>query len=241
MFICLILLGSEIISSDKFLESIKEKTDNGNKMYLTKEEFLDLNLWFDEDKYLNAFADMKEEKLYNNDKNKENKIQKIKSSIFDIYEEEGKICLNKLVNLLNKFEKSKNEEKSNEEIDQTKINQEINKNENINEQMQTQVKDKEQDNNENKDMKENKEQKEENKEENNEENDNNNENTQNNEEIDIKLNLNNDKDFKESIKNDDISSPRNESEFFSSSIKQFKNTDELKNNFFNGIFYNQQF
>ena len=90
-------------------------------------------------------------------------------------------------------------------------------------------------------MEENKEQKEENKEENNEENDNNNENTQNNEEIDIKLNLNNDKDFKESIKNDDISSPRNESEFFSSSIKQFKNTDELKNNFFNGIFYNQQF
>ena len=215
MFICLILLGSEIISSDKFLESIKEN--------------------------LNAFADMKEEKLYNNDKNKENKIQKIKSSIFDIYEEEGKICLNKLVNLLNKFDKSKNEEKSNEEIDQTKINQEINKNENINEQTQTQVKEKEQENNENKDMEENKEQKEENKEENNEENNNNNENTQNNEEIDIKLNLNNDKDFKESIKNDDISSPRNESEFFSSSIKQFKNTDELKNNFFNGIFYNQQF
>ena len=241
LFICLILLGSEIISSDKFLESIKEKTDNGNKMYLTKEEFLDLNLWFDEDKYLNAFADMKEEKLYNNDKNKENKIQKIKSSIFDIYEEEGKICLNKLVNLLNKFDKSKNEEKSNEEIDQTKINQEINKNENINELTQMQVKEKEQENNENKDMEENKEQKEENKEENNEENNNNNENTQNNEEIDIKLNLNNDKDFKESIKNDDISSPRNESEFFSSSIKQFKNTDELKNNFFNGIFYNQQF
>ena len=252
LFICLILLGSEIINSEKFLESIKEKTNNGTKLYLTKEEFLDLNLWFDEDKYLNSFADIKEEKFYNDEKNNENKIKKIKSSIYDIYEEEGKICLNKIVNLLNKFDKNKNEEKINEEDEQTNINKEIIKNEDLKEQEKEQESNENKEKEENKEEKEekeenkekkeeNKEQKEEQKEENKEENDNNKESTQNNEEIDIKLNLNNDKDFRESIKNDEFSSHRNESEFFSSSIKQFKKSDELKNNFFNGMFFNQQF
>ena len=84
------------------MEFIQEQIKNNNSKHilLSKEEFLNLNLWFENDKYLTTNIDEKEEALFN----KENsKIQKIKTCIFDINEEEGKIDLNKISNLLDKY------------------------------------------------------------------------------------------------------------------------------------------
>lgn len=105
-----------------------------------------------------------------------------------INEEEGKISLNKIINLLNKFDKRKNEDE-----EQSDINRETKK--------------------ENEKIVEEKEDKE--------------ENINKSEEILIKT-------------NDEITSPRNESEFLSSSNKKIEINEEINNNFFMGIFYNQQ-
>ena len=233
LFTCLILIGSEVITSEKFEEKIKEKNNKEIISSLSKEEFLDLNLWFDEDKYLNSFADIKEETFFN-DKNNENKIKKIKRCIFEINEEEGKISLNKIMNLLNKFTKNKNDEKLNEEDDQSDINQDNIKIEASPEEQNKEEKE-EKENKEDNTEKEEKEEREniEIKVENEEK-----ENIQDNEEIENKTKSNN--DFKESIKNDEMTSRRNESEFLTSSNKKFEKSNELKNNFFNSIFYNQQ-
>ena len=241
LFTCLILIGSELITSEKFEENIKEKNNKEIISSLSKEEFLDLNLWFDEDKYLNSFSDIKEETFFS-DKNNENKIKKIKSCIFEINEEEGKISLNKIINLLNKFSRNKNDVKLNEEDEQSDINRDIKNEENPEEQNKEEKEEKEdkeekeekednieKENNEEKEEKENVEIKVDNEEK---------ENIQVNEEIENKTKSN--KDFKESIKNDEMTSRRNESEFLTSSNKKYEKRDELKNNFFNSIFYNQQ-
>ena len=188
LFTCLILIGSELITSEKFMENIKSQIKKENILYLTKEEFLDINFWFDEDKYLNSFADNKEEDFFKDEKNNGNKIKKIKTYIYEINEEEGKISLNKIINLLNKFDKRKNEDE-----EQSDINRETKK--------------------ENEKIVEEKEDKE--------------ENINKSEEILIKT-------------NDEITSPRNESEFLSSSNKKIEINEEINNNFFRGIFYNQQ-
>ena len=188
LFTCLILIGSELITSEKFMENIKSQIKKENILYLTKEEFLDINFWFDEDKYLNSFADNKEEDFFKDEKNNGNKINKIKTYIYEINEEEGKISLNKIINLLNKFDKRKNEDE-----EQSDINRETKK--------------------ENEKIVEEKEDKE--------------ENINKSEEILIKT-------------NDEITSPRNESEFLSSSNKKIEINEEINNNFFRGIFYNQQ-
>ena len=239
LFTCLILCGSELITSESFIDNIKEKTKKENHILLSKEEFLNINFWFDEDKYLNIFADIKEETFFSDEKNKMNKIQKIKSYLFEINQEDGKISLNKVIYLLNKFDRNKTEEKSNDQEnndEQIDINNESEKGENGEEQDKEQKQEAEQIEDLNKEENENKE---ENKEEDkNKENDEK-EKSQDNEEFENKTKTNKGIDMKESVKNDEASSPRNESELFSSSNKKFRKGDDIKNNFFNSMFYNQ--
>ena len=231
LFTCLILCGSELITSDKFIENIKEQTKKENNILLSKEEFLNIKFWFDEDKYLNSFADIREEAFFKDEKNNINKIQKIKTSLFEINEDEGKVSLDKIINLLNKFDKNKVEEKSNEQENDDEQN-ESNREDKNQEKVEDNEKEKEQISEQNKEGNENKE-------ENNDKENEEKEKNQNNEEINIENKSNQDKDLKESVKNDEMSSPRNESELFSSSNKKFGKDDEIKNNFFNSIFYNQ--
>ena len=233
LFTCLILCGSELITSDKFIENIKEQTKKENNILLSKEEFLNIKFWFDEDKYLNSFADIREEAFFKDEKNNINKIQKIKTSLFEINEDEGKVSLDKIINLLNKFDKNKVEEKSNEQENDDEQN-ESNREDKNQEKVEDIEQEKEQISEPNKEENENKEEKNDNNKENEEK-----EKNQDNEEINIENKSNQDKDLKESVKNDEMSSPRNESEFFSSSNKKFGKGDEIKNNFFNSIFYNQ--
>ena len=241
LFTCLILCGSELISSEKFIEKLKEQLKNENNMYLSKEEFNSINFWFDEDKYLNSFADEKEEAFFKEEKNNINKIQKIKNSLYEINEEEGKISLDKIINILNKFDKNKAEEKSNDmdNIDDEQIasnreskkeeknlEQEIEKNKEEDENKEEEIeKIQEEDNKENQkeDVKDNKE----------------NDKIQENEEINVKEKIDKELDLKESVKNDEMTSPRNDSELFSSSNKKFVKRDDIKNNIFNGMFFNQ--
>jgi hypothetical protein len=231
LFTCLILCGSELITSDKFIENIKEQTKKENNILLSKEEFLNIKFWFDEDKYLNSFADIREEAFFKDEKNNINKIQKIKTSLFEINEDEGKVSLDKIINLLNKFDKNKVEEKSNEQENDDEQN-ESNREDKNPEKVEDNEKEKEQISEQNKEENENKE-------ENNDKENEEKEKNQNNEEINIENKSNQDKDLKESVKNDEMSSQRNESELFSSSNKKFGKDDEIKNNFFNSIFYNQ--
>jgi len=130
LFTCLILCGSELITSDKFIENIKEQTKKENNILLSKEEFLNIKFWFDEDKYLNSFADIREEAFFKDEKNNINKIQKIKTSLFEINEDEGKVSLDKIINLLNKFDKNKVEEKSNEQENDDEQNESNRENKN---------------------------------------------------------------------------------------------------------------
>ena len=263
LFTCLILLGSELITSEKFLENINEqqlllgdkneKKERNNIMkhiLLNKEEFLRINFWFENDKYLNNYYDSKEEELFKNDNNK---IQKIKNSIFQINEEEGKIDLNKIVVLLHKFNGKEKEEKNNEE---TNINI---SNNNIDEENNTKSKNDETKNNEEnkiegkeediiQEKKEEKEKKnegegdegddvvkkEEDKKEEKENEENKEEKSESEEEED-----NENKSDKESIKNDETSSNQNESEIIKNPVKNKKNRnkkDEVINNIFNALF-----
>ena len=68
LFTTLIIIGSELINSEKFEELIKEyipenKRDKKN-ILLTLDEFMKIPLWFENDKYLNELSDYSEEKIF---------------------------------------------------------------------------------------------------------------------------------------------------------------------------------
>ena len=118
LFTSLLLLGSQTINSEEFLELIKdylpENKKQEKKIYLTKEEFIELPMWFEKDDYLNALKDENEKENYLNisdsEENKENKhqqkplkINSIKEALFEINSEDGLLELNKILELLNKL------------------------------------------------------------------------------------------------------------------------------------------
>ena len=236
LFTCLILCGSELITSEKFIENIKEQTKKDNNILLSKDEFLSINLWFDEDKYLNIFADNREESFFTDEKNNTNKIKEIKNYLYEINEEEGKISLDKIINLLNKFDKNLQEEKikdiENNDEELEKTNRESKKDEKLEEKEQEQNKEEVKDENLNKEEDKNKG-------EDNKKEIENKEKNQDNEEIKIINKSNEENELKENIKNGENISPINESELFSSSYKKFDKNEDIKNNFFNSMFYNQ--
>ena len=127
LFTCLLLIGSELITSQKFVEQIKDQLKEknvSNHIYLSKEEFISFQFWFENDIYLNIYNDKKEEELFNEErKNNVNltKIKKIKESLFQINAEEGKIDLNKIIKLLDKFNRKEKELK---EINDNKVEKE---------------------------------------------------------------------------------------------------------------------
>ena len=125
LFTCLLLLGSQLITSETLFELIKEHLPENKKelknILLTKEEFLKIPLWFEKDDYLNILVDSKEQENYlditkyyytgenteeNNNienKNKPIKINSIKEAIFEINSEENILNLNKIITILNKI------------------------------------------------------------------------------------------------------------------------------------------
>ena len=125
LFTCLLILGSNLITSYKFMELIKEyipeDKKNAKNILLTKEEFMKIPMWFEKDDYLNILIDSKEQELYyditkyyyseeeiednNNEDKKPLKINAIKEAIFEINSEDNLIDINKISNLLNKINK----------------------------------------------------------------------------------------------------------------------------------------
>ena len=143
-------MGSELINADKFLDLIKEYIPENKReetnIFLTKEEFMNLPLWFDDDEYLNALKDSNEKDKYNDiigeknleqEENKENnqekkplKINAIKEAIFDINSENNILELNKILLLLNKLNDinlSKDNINNYEESNKTNLNLRKNK------------------------------------------------------------------------------------------------------------------
>ena len=268
LFTSLIIAGSELITSSKFIELIKEqlpKEKNLSKhILLSKEEFLNINYWFENDKYLNSFFDEKEEEdITKEEKNNKNnnedesektiKIKKIKNSIFEINVEEEKIDLYKIIALLDKLNGVKENDKNNNKKEDD-INKEEKEETNVD-------KEKAQENKEEKIEKDNNNENEiENKEENNikeedeKENENKNENEkekENDKEVEMnkeeeneeeeELNENENKSDKESNKNEETTSNQNESDFIKNNKPNKKNKkkkDEITNNIFNSLFFN---
>ena len=269
LFTSLIILGSELISSQKFIELIKEQLpkekNNYNHILLSKEEFLNLNLWFENDKYLNLYADEKEEELFNEEKNKENnnneemtKIKKIKNSIFEINMEDGKINLNKIIKLLDKINGNKKEEKMNDNNKKENNNEEKKEDkkekEEINGEEKEEEKREEEKEIENKEMDEKKkeeEKKTENKEEENikekeeksEQEKEEKEKEKDEEELINKEEKNDEEEVNksDSIKNDETTTNQNESDFIRNSVTNKKNKkkkNDIRNNIFNALFFN---
>ena len=268
LFTSLIIAGSELITSSKFIELIKEqlpKEKNLSKhILLSKEEFLNINYWFENDKYLNSFFDEKEEEdITKEEKNNKNnnedesektiKIKKIKNSMFEINVEEEKIDLYKIIALLDKLNGVKENDKNNNKKEDD-INKEEKEETNVD-------KEKAQENKEEKIEKDNNNENEiENKEENNikeedeKENENKNENEkekENDKEVEMnkeeeneeeeELNENENKSDKESNKNEETTSNQNESDFIKNNKPNKKNKkkkDEITNNIFNSLFFN---
>ena len=124
LFTSLLLLGSQLITSHKFMELVKEflpeeKKDTKN-ILLSHEEFMKIPLWFEKDEYLNVLVDAKEQEYYldiskyyyseenieeNNSQkgSKPIKINSIKDAIFEINSEDNILDLNKIIILLNKI------------------------------------------------------------------------------------------------------------------------------------------
>ena len=68
LFTTLIIIGSELISVEKFDELIKEfipeEKKNDTRILLKKEEFLKIHFWFENDRYLNELSDNSEEYIF---------------------------------------------------------------------------------------------------------------------------------------------------------------------------------
>ena len=132
LFTTLLIIGSELITPNQFWESIQgslqESKINEKRILLTKEEFMNIKFWFENDEYLNNPCDEREFEIYKNfeneveDKNnnsKEYKIKKVKESIFEINAEEElfdieifKIILDKLNKTVIAAEKLRKKEES---------------------------------------------------------------------------------------------------------------------------------
>ena len=136
LFTILLIIGSELISPKAFLDDIKNKLFDGKKderILLTKEEFMNIKFWFEDDEYLNIPCDEEEKELYinfdeidNEIYNKEYKIKKIKESIFEINKEENLFDIEIYKNVLEKLNKRiksyNSNNQNNEKILQTKEN-----------------------------------------------------------------------------------------------------------------------
>ena len=119
LFTTLLIIGSELISSNQFWDSIQdylpEEKLKEKRILLTKEEFMNIKFWFEDDEYLNIPYDIKEEEIYKNfdinnesvnNSNKIYKIQKIKESIFEINEEDNLFDIKIFQNILDKINKN---------------------------------------------------------------------------------------------------------------------------------------
>ena len=150
LFTSLLILGSEPISPEEFYKLIKEYLPDNKKeeknIFLTKEEFMELPMWFENDDYLNYPKDENEKGKYldiyedNNPEHGENKeqikekknlkINAIKETIFDINAEDNLFELNNMLDLIKKLYNiylSKSNINNVEDSDKNSTNQRKNK------------------------------------------------------------------------------------------------------------------
>ena len=68
LFTCLLFIGSELITPEKFDELIEKylpaEKKNQKNILLTLNEFMQIPLWFEHDEYINEISDLKEEKIF---------------------------------------------------------------------------------------------------------------------------------------------------------------------------------
>ena len=154
LFTSLLILGSQLISSEEFFELIKEYLPENKKeeknIFLTKEEFMELPMWFEKDDYLNALKDAYERDKFMNifeennselDKNKSLKqeqkplkINAVKEALFEINSEDGILELNKILATLNKLNNIASLKSGINKViesDKSSINQKMSKDENL--------------------------------------------------------------------------------------------------------------
>ena len=118
LFTSLLILGSQLINSDQFLDLIREYLPENKKsetnIFLTKEEFMELPMWFERDDYLNILKDSKEKEKYSDiyssednkitsQENKPLKINAVKEAIFEINSDNNILELKEILELLNKL------------------------------------------------------------------------------------------------------------------------------------------
>ena len=77
LFTTLLIIGSELISSQKLNEEIKK--DNKSHILLTEEQFMKINFWFENDQYLNELSDLSEQNYYRGQYNPAFSINQINS------------------------------------------------------------------------------------------------------------------------------------------------------------------
>ena len=126
LFTTLIIIGSELITIEKFDDMIKNQIpeDKRNKpsILLTKEEFLKVQLWFEDDKYLNELSDISEENIFIGDYSPNysiNQINMVKNHKYiEKFESESKASFKKDNNHNNgqKIEKKKKMDRIKEAI-----------------------------------------------------------------------------------------------------------------------------
>ena len=125
LFTTLILIGSNTITNDKWKELITENI-------LHKEDFMNIEFWFENDAYLNNIINEEEEKVIKEKGEEYKKIDLVKETIFEINQEDDKIDMRKLERMFKiingeeiKKKKEENETKKNEENKENEENEEI--------------------------------------------------------------------------------------------------------------------
>ena len=81
LFTCLLFIGSELITPEKFDELIEKyipvEKKNQKNILLTLNEFMEIPLWFEHDQYINEVSDLTEEKMFKRSYNKAYSINQI--------------------------------------------------------------------------------------------------------------------------------------------------------------------
>ena len=99
---------------DLIREYLPENKKSETNIFLTKEEFMELPMWFERDDYLNILKDSKEKEKYSDiyssednkitsQENKPLKINAVKEAIFEINSDNNILELKEILELLNKL------------------------------------------------------------------------------------------------------------------------------------------
>ena len=92
LFTTCLIIGSELISGDKFIEQvnqyISEDKKNKKNILLTKDEFIKINFWFEKDTYLNELSDYFEQNIFQGQYNNITSINQVNNQKYIMKENE---------------------------------------------------------------------------------------------------------------------------------------------------------